>query len=88
MNSDEPHYVLVPRKIIAAHITVFVCLMVGIIAAFQYANYVDRQSNHRWCGLVELFLESYVEAPPTTRTGIEIQKEMLLIEDEFNCGKN
>ncbi len=85
MSKDNPHYLLVPRKTVITIISVFVCLMVGIIASFQYANYVDRQSNQKWCGVVTLFNESYKEIPPTTDLGRKISAAMLQLEGEFKC---
>ena len=87
MNSDKPHYVLIPRKTTIAILTIFVCLLIGIIASFQYASYVDRKSNLRWCGVVGLFIESYREIPPPTELGKKIQAEMYKIEGDFGCPK-
>lgn len=85
MKDDKPHYILVPRKAVIAVISIFICLMCGVIASFQYANYVDRSSNQRWCELVGLFNTSYKEIPPPTDLGKKIAAAMLHIEEEFKC---
>jgi hypothetical protein len=88
MGKDNPHYVLVPRKTVMAILTIFICLLIGIIASFQYASYVDRKSNQRWCGVVGLFIDSYKEIPPPTELGKKIEREMLLIEGDFRCPRS
>lgn len=78
-------YVMVSRKVAVTLVTVGLCLFLGILASFQYANFIDRKSNQRWCGVVGLFNESYKEVPPTNPTGVKIAKEMFIIEKEFSC---
>lgn len=73
---------MIPRRVF---VTVCICLVIGIMASFQYANYVDRRSNQKWCDLVGLFNDTYVANPPTTDTGKKIAVKMRQIEDEFNC---
>jgi hypothetical protein len=88
VNKDKPHYLLVSRKAFIAFVTVFITLLIGILASFQYANYVDRKSNGQWCELVGLFNISYKEIPPTTDLGRKIAAAMLRIEEEFKCPNN
>jgi hypothetical protein len=85
MNEDKPHYILVPRKAVIAVLTVFICLMCGIIASFQYANYVDRKSNGQWCELVVALNDSYSEIPPTTDLGKKIAAAIFHIKQGFEC---
>lgn len=85
MDSDKPHYILVPRKAVVAIVTIFVCLMAGTITSFQYANYVDRKSNGQWCELVVALNDSYVEIPPTTDLGKRIANALLDLNQEFKC---
>lgn len=73
---------MIPRRVF---IVTFLVLVVGILAAFQYANYVDRRSNQKWCDLVGLFNDAYVANPPNTETGKKIAIKMREIEQEFKC---
>jgi hypothetical protein len=85
---EDPHkqvYITVPRKLAIAVLTSFTCLFIGVIASFQYTDFVDRRSNQRWCGIVALFNSAYVENPPTTNLGKEIAVAMLNLETDFSC---
>lgn len=85
MNPDKHHYILVSRSTAIAVISGFICLFIGLVASFQYADYVDRRSNQRLCGLISLFNESYNEVPPTNPTGQRISEEMYEIAGDFRC---
>jgi hypothetical protein len=85
MKETKPVFLVVKRRAIFAALTVFICMFLGVIGAFQYANYVDMRSNQRWCEIVILFNESYKENPPTTATGAEIARAMLNLSKEFKC---
>lgn len=84
-NEKQPVYVMVPKKLVSAAVAVFVVLFLSNLGSYQYANYVDRQSNHRLCGIIVVSLKNAKLVPPTT----EIQKQgmaaMQLLAEEFHC---
>ena len=85
MKEHKPVYLVIKRRAIIAALTVFICMFIGVIGAFQYADYVDRRSNQRWCGIVSLFNENYAESPPSTTTGKKIAVAMLHLARDFDC---
>jgi hypothetical protein len=89
MTEDEvkqkPVFILVPKRLLAAWITTTIVLFVGVLVSFQYANYVDRKSNQRWCGIVLLFNKAYKTTPPPTDIGKQIAARMAIIQKEFGC---
>jgi hypothetical protein len=85
-DKDDKHvYIMVPRKLVIAVLTAFVVLFIGLLASFQYANYVDRRSNKVWCGIVVLFDDTYKKSPPTFDTGKILAKEFVRIRQDFTC---
>lgn len=85
MHENKPVIYIIKRKAVLAALTVFICMFIGVIGAFQYANYVDKRSNQKWCAIVSLFNVEYAKNPPTTETGRQIALAMLRIEKEFAC---
>ncbi len=85
MTHEKPVLVIVKRKAVVAALVVFCCMFIGVIGAFQYANYVDNRSNQKWCSIVSLFNVEYAQNPPTTETGKAIQLAMLELAKEFDC---
>lgn len=85
--SGKPTYIMVPRKLIFTWIATSVCLAILSVAAIQWANFVDRRSNQRWCGIVTVMNETYKENPPPTEIEKILSVEFLLLRDEFNCKK-
>lgn len=88
MNSGEerrPVYVVVKRRAIATQITVWLVLFIGILASFQYSNYVDRRSNQDWCEIVTIFNDTYKEVPPPTDTGKKFQRAFHTLGDKYKC---
>lgn len=80
-----PTFVMVPRKLVIAWVITTALLFTMILLSFQYADYVDRRSNQRWCGLVGLFNESYAERPPETDLGKKIATAMAELPKSFEC---
>lgn len=75
---------MVPRKLIITWIVGTIVLFLGILASFQYANYIDRKSNQRWCGIVTAFTDSYKEnPPPPTPLGKKIATEMFNLDKDW-----
>ncbi len=67
-----PEVIMLRRKALIALITVAAVLFIGIIASFQYANYVDRRSNQKLCRIITLSDEAYIALPPASATGKEL----------------
>jgi hypothetical protein len=82
---DKPTYIMVPRKLVTAWVVSFITMLVMVCATIQWAYYIDKRSNQRWCGLVKLFNEEYKKEPPTNDLGKNIAREMLKIQNSFGC---
>lgn len=76
---------MVPKRLIYTWLLSITIIFIMVLGAYQYANYVDRSSNQRWCALILLFNDSYRENPPTTELGRTIASEMLKIQKDFSC---
>jgi hypothetical protein len=81
----EPVYIMVPRKLAITCVMTTLVLFIGVVASFQYTNYVDRRSNRAWCGTVELFTNTYKRTPPTTPSGQILANEFVKLHKEFDC---
>lgn len=73
------------RELLYAAIVAGVSSLIMGIAAVQYADYVDRKSNQRWCGVVTTLDEVYRSAPPQTTSGQVLAHEMAILRREFRC---
>lgn len=76
---------MIPRKAVIAIVSAYVCLFIGVIVSFQYTNYVDRRSNHHWCGIIVLFDKTYKEKPPTTDTAKILAAEFKNLRKYYSC---
>lgn len=65
-------------------VSYIVAIVMGV-AAIQYAEYVDRRSNHQWCEIVKAVDASYKERPPETPSGQELAAEFARLKQEFGC---
>lgn len=83
--SSYPHLVMVPRKAIISIIIAWFVLFVMVIGSYQYANFVDRRSNRHWCGIVNLFNDSYKQEPPATAAGKVLEAEFKHLKEDFGC---
>jgi len=83
--TEKPTYIMVPRKLIIAWLTTSSVIFIGVLASFQYANYVDRQSNQRLCGVVVLSNEVYKANPPKTVLGQKIAAAMEKLQNDYSC---
>lgn len=79
--------VAVPRRVIVALIVVFLSVVAVGAGSMLYADYVNRESNQRWCGLVVTLDDAYRQSPqqPTTPIGKRIAEEMRKLRDGFGC---
>lgn len=82
---QEPVYIMVPRKLLITYITTTLVLFIGIIANFQYTNYVDRRSNGFWCGIITLFDNTYDTNPPISATGATLAREFNSLNTKLKC---
>ena len=83
--NDKTVYVVVSRKRALAEFSVAACLFIGMLASFQYTNYVDRNSNQAWCGIIELFNDTYREAPPPSAAGKKLEAEFKVLGAKYKC---
>lgn len=63
----------------------YVTAAVFALGSVQYANYVDNQSNARWCQLLSVLDGAYGATPPKTPTGKLVADEIHKLFLEFNC---
>lgn len=64
---------------------VVACFIVAAVSV-QYANYVDRKSNQRWCELLSTLDEAYRATPPRTEPGKKVAEDIVRLRQEFGCG--
>lgn len=81
----KPTYVMVPRKLIIFATTIFASMLIMTILSIQWASYIDRRSNQRWCGIVNLFNDTYETTPPTNDIGRKLEIEFKHLETDFKC---
>lgn len=81
----KPTYLMVPRKLVITWLSSTLAMVVLILALFQYINYVQRQSDQRWCGMVVMFDNNYKTSPPPSALGQNIAKEFTKLRSEFGC---
>lgn len=84
-NKPVPVFMMVPRKLIIAWLVSFICLATMAISAIMWANYVDRRSNQRWCGIVVLYDDRIRTNPPTDDMGRKAALEFTRLRKEFSC---
>lgn len=78
-------YIAITQAAIYALVVVFISALVMTVVSVQYANYVDRESNTRWCGLMTTLDNAYTAQPPTTETGKTVAAEIHKLRNEFAC---
>lgn len=85
--TDERIFVIPKRRAVLAIVTALIVLFIGMLASFQYANYVNRQSNQKWCGIIVLFDDTYKEAPPPSDAGKKFAVEFSKLRNapDYNC---
>lgn len=71
-----------PRYVVTTSV---IAVLLLFIAGYFYIDYVDQQSNRRWCGLVTLMDGEYKEHPPQTTTGKGMAEEIDKLHHEFEC---
>lgn len=76
-------YIMVSKKLIVAWVIVSMVLFISILTSFQYANYVDRKSNGRWCGIFSIINNSPKPDRPLTEDEKRFAAEMLGIQSDY-----
>lgn len=75
-----------PTGALRARYSILVVLITAIVisvAGVFYTNYVQRQSDQRWCALLATI--DAPEAPPTTERGRRVQAQIHGLVRDFNC---
>ncbi|MEV1331114.1 hypothetical protein AB0J20_16230 [Micromonospora costi] len=54
--------------------------------AERRATQTDRESNRRWCALLETMDNAYRNSPPSTETGRTMAYQVSRLRTEFGCG--
>lgn len=78
---------MVPRKLVVTAVIAYLCLAIGFIASIQWANYVDRRSNQRLCGVITLSNEAYKSNPKPTPVGQKLGNAMEILSGQYDCQK-
>lgn len=63
---------------------VVACVVIAGVS-IQYANYVDRKSNQRWCQMLSQIDDSYKAKPPTTDQGRRFADTIHQLRVDFGC---
>lgn len=77
------HVYAIPKQFFIVWVVSFVCMLAVVLVSIRYANYVDEQSNKRWCGVVNAINDAYKKDPPTTASGQTIAHEMQSLRASF-----
>ncbi len=85
--AEDKVVLMVKRRTVIAVITAFAVLFISNLASFQYANYVDRRSNQKLCGIITLNDETYKTFPPPSNTGKAFAKEFEKLRNDksYKC---
>lgn len=86
-NNDEDRqvFVIVSKKLMLAWFITYATALLFIGLATLWANYIDKRSNQRWCGIVVMFDDTYKETPPTTPLGQNLATEFKILRQDFKC---
>lgn len=60
------------------------CLVVAGVSV-QYANYVDRKSNQRWCQLLSTLDDTNTDQPPRGPAGEQFARDISQLRTDFGC---
>ena len=85
MSDGKPTYVMVSRNLIITWLVSTVILLALVLVSFQYTNYVDTRSNKQWCGIVNLFNDTYKDSPPPPGRGQTLADEFIKLSKKFSC---
>lgn len=85
IKDGKPTYIMVPKKFVIAWFTSFVIMFLMTAASLQWASYIDRRSNQRWCGIVKLSDRASQQNPNPTPIEQEGAIELQKIQKDFDC---
>jgi hypothetical protein len=74
-----------PRRLAYALVAVIVSILGVAAVVIIYANYIDSQSNRRWCGVVTTLDDAYSQHTPTTAIGQDLAHELRQLRNDFGC---
>lgn len=75
----------IPKSIWYSVIASYVSGILITISMFVYTNYIDDQSNRRWCTIVVTLDDTYKQTPPLTEVGKKIAESIHDLRIEFDC---
>lgn len=81
----RPRKYIPPRRVLYALIVALVTAISVASISVYYANYVDRKSNQRWCGMVVALDNTYREKPPNSDLGRDLANEFRKLRHDFDC---
>jgi hypothetical protein len=76
---------MVPRWLTYALCAVVVSIIGVGFVVILYANYIDSESNRRWCGVVTTLDDAYSQNRPTTPIGLALARELNELRHDFEC---
>jgi hypothetical protein len=76
---------MVPKWLTYALCAVVVSIIGVGLGVILYANYIDSESNRRWCGVVTTLDDAYSQNRPTTPIGQELARELRNLRVDFGC---
>lgn len=74
------------RRIIYAVLAAYLSIVIGAGVTLWYANYINRDSNQRWCDLLSTLDSAYSSTPPTTELGRRVAQSIDNLRRDFECG--
>lgn len=65
---------------------IYASMFAMVIGTALYSNYVARQSEQKWCGVLRVYHNAYRQnPPPPTQLGKDIQKQLEQQYVQFHC---
>jgi hypothetical protein len=74
-----------PRKILYGLIVSYVSALAIAGMSIQYSNYVNTESNQRWCDLLVLLDDTYSATPSQNETRKRVAAEIHRLRIDFEC---
>lgn len=75
----------IPRSILWSVMISYIASIAIGASSLLYANYVDRQSNQKWCSVLVPLDTPYTQAPPQSELGRKIAQAMHQLKIDFGC---
>jgi hypothetical protein len=74
-------YLMIPRKLVVGVTSLWLVLFIGVLASFQYTNYVARQL----CGVINISNDAYKANPNPSPTLQRLIKEFDKLNKHYHC---